>query len=153
MARPEKHGASSGGKRTSEYLAWNGAKRRVTNPRCSQWARYGGRGIDMDPRWLESFEAFLSDVGPKPSHELTLDRIDNSKGYWPGNVRWATWEEQAGNRTPRKRDPKTLRSRADAAGIDYHTAYQRIHVLGWDESRALSTPPVLRAQWSDRVAG
>jgi hypothetical protein len=58
---------------------------------------YAERGIDMDPRWRD-FAVFLTEVGPRPSRYHSIDRIDNEKGYWPGNVRWATAKEQAQNR-------------------------------------------------------
>lgn len=70
---------------------------RVLNRNHESYRHYGGRGIDMDPRWRK-FDEFFSDVGPKPSPELSLDRIDNDRGYWPDNVRWATWSEQSRNR-------------------------------------------------------
>jgi len=72
----------------SEYKAWS-------NP---DWKDYGGRGITMCAEWLNDFAAFLAHIGPKPGPSMSLDRIDNEKGYEPGNIRWATWIEQANNR-------------------------------------------------------
>jgi hypothetical protein len=61
---------------------------------------WGGRRIKMCARWAESFENFLADVGRAPSPKHTADRYPNNNGdYEPGNFRWATWEEQQGNRT------------------------------------------------------
>jgi hypothetical protein len=80
-----------------EYMTWQGMKQRCLNDNHIAWAHYGGRGIDIDPRWVASFETFLADVGPKSSPGLSIDRIDNDKGYWPGNVRWATAKEQRQN--------------------------------------------------------
>jgi hypothetical protein len=78
-------------------------KGRCLSPTHAAYENYGGRGIDIDPRWVESFKAFLADVGPKPSPELSLDRINNDLGYWPGNVQWATKLQQTTNRRPCRR--------------------------------------------------
>jgi hypothetical protein len=82
--RSTKHGHSSGGKRTAEYQAWKDAKSRCYNPNVRNYAEYGGRGIRMCDRWLHSSEAFLKDMGPKPSPLHSLDRIDNDGNYEPG---------------------------------------------------------------------
>lgn len=72
---------------TPEYSAWSGAKQRCTNPKLRQWKDYGGRGITMCAEWHASFKAFLDHIGPRPDG-MVLDRIDNDRGYEPGNVRW-----------------------------------------------------------------
>ena len=69
--------------------------RRCTNPNSVDWPRYGGRGITVCERWRR-FEGFLADMGPCPDG-LWLDRIDSNGNYEPGNVRWATFEEQLHN--------------------------------------------------------
>lgn len=89
-----KHGDSG----ISEYRAWQGAKDRCTNPNHKQWDDYGGRGIRMCERWLNSYENFIADMGYKSSPELSLDRFPDRNGdYEPGNCRWATVEEQNNN--------------------------------------------------------
>jgi hypothetical protein len=69
---------------------------RCTNPSCRQFRYYGGRGIKVFKKWFK-FEKFLEDVGERPEGR-TIERIDNSKGYEPGNVKWATWTEQSHNK-------------------------------------------------------
>lgn len=89
------HGKS----RTPEYVAWCAMKQRTTDPNHVSHAHYSGRGIVVCERWTNSFEMFLDDVGHKPHAAATLDRIDRTRGYEPGNVRWATRTEQCRNKS------------------------------------------------------
>jgi len=84
---------------TPEYAAWQNAVQRTTNPRNPEWRRYGGRGIRM---CFESFAAFVSEVGPRPSPAHSIDRIDNNGNYERGNLRWATKTQQTHNRRARR---------------------------------------------------
>lgn len=88
-----------------EWNSWRYAKNRCFNPNSEDFKNYGGRGITMCSEWRGSFEAFFSHIGLCPDG-LTLDRIDNNKGYEPGNVRWATRKQQAINRRTTK--PSTI---------------------------------------------
>ena len=94
------------GTRSPEYVVWCNMKARCLNQDHPQYPDYGGRGITIFPRWADSFEAFLDDVGPRPVHLLpeasrrsfySVDRINNDGNYEPGNVRWATPTQQRGN--------------------------------------------------------
>jgi hypothetical protein len=82
-------------KTTKTYRTWTNMRNRCGNPRCKYFKDYGGRGIIVCERW-NSFESFLQDVGEIPEG-LTIDRVDNNKGYCPENVRLATMEQQANN--------------------------------------------------------
>jgi hypothetical protein len=88
---------------TPEYNAWRNMKARVIGRRLKERRIYKLRNIKVCKRWLESFSAFLQDMGPKPSAKLSLDRINNGGDYSPKNCRWATSKQQANNRRARKR--------------------------------------------------
>jgi hypothetical protein len=68
-------------------------RQRCNNPNDGAWARYGARGIAVCPRW-DSFEAFLEDMGPKPTPRHTIDRLRSTGNYEPSNCRWATKSQQ-----------------------------------------------------------
>lgn len=74
------------------WVSWQAMIQRCTNPAASDYSRYGGAGVTVNPLWLD-FAQFLADMGERPA-ERTLDRVDNSDGYRPGNCRWATTSEQ-----------------------------------------------------------
>ena len=94
--RAKKHGMHG----TPEYNAYLTAKQRCTNPKDKDWKDYGGRGIKF---LFTSFEQWLAELGRKPSLAHSIDRKDNDGNYEPGNVRWATREEQRANQRPRKK--------------------------------------------------
>jgi hypothetical protein len=115
---------------------------RCERPQNSSFVRYGGRGIRVCERWL-SFENFLADMGERPLG-TSIDRIDNSKGYDPGNCRWATQAQQATNKRSNRYlvafgERLTLGEWARRVGISQQKLAQRIKT-GWSVERACSEP-------------
>jgi hypothetical protein len=83
---------------SAEYNAWYHLIIRCTDPNQPDYERYGGRGIKVCERWLNSFANFLADMGPRPSSEHSIDRADNNGNYERDNCRWATKDQQNSNR-------------------------------------------------------
>ena len=88
------HGKST----TKEYNIWCAMKRRCNSNKSISYENYGGRGIKVCDRWLESFENFYEDMGDRPSSDHQLDRIDNDGDYTSENCRWVLPYENANNR-------------------------------------------------------
>jgi|SRR5215813_5355532 len=127
-----------------ERRIWSQMKRRCEDPRASDYPTYGGVEVTVDTEWSQSFERFFAAVGPMPGSAYTLDRIDNSRGYEPGNVRWAPRQQQARNR--RNNTMITwdgvsmcLSAWAERLGVDRHTIGKRLQ-QGWSLDQALNTP-------------
>lgn len=136
----KKHGLSY----TPEYRAWQQMRLRCTDPGHQAWKDYGGRGITVCPQWMESPQRFLADMGSKPTAAHELDRIDNDRGYEPGNCRWVLRTtncrnrrsnrgiEHAGERLP-------LAAWAERVGAAPDVLSRRL-AAGWDMATALATP-------------
>jgi hypothetical protein len=81
-----------------EYGVWRAMRDRCNRPNNKKYSDYGGRGIGVCKEWNKSFEAFYAHLGPRPSKDHSIERMDNDGNYEPGNVKWATRSEQMKNR-------------------------------------------------------
>ena len=143
MNRPRvllKHGRSY----TPEYRAWQLMRLRCTDPKHAAYPRYGGRGITICERWLNSPTKFLADMGPRPSKRHEIDRIDNDKGYSPENCRWATRKQNDRNRRSNRilefrGERRCLVEWCELLGLRTDTVGKRL-AAGWSVERALSIP-------------
>ena len=128
--------------KSAEYHVWKGMKARCYNKNEPAYPDYGGRGITMCEEWKESFEAFYSDMGPRPSNERSIDRKDNNLGYYKENCRWATQLEQVNNRRnnlfyEHEGLTRTLGEWCRHLGLKYVTVYDRIANYGWEFGEAI----------------
>jgi hypothetical protein len=148
----KKRNTTHGESKSSEHIAWLAMKERTCNPNFLQYHNYGGRGIRVCERWLNSYENFLADVGRKPTPKHSLDRIDSNGNYEPGNVRWATRDEQANNRTSNRfveafGERLTIIQWARKTGVGRHNISNRLKA-GWTPEQAVLTP----AKYGQRIA-
>jgi hypothetical protein len=83
--------------RSKEFKAWDSMQQRCHNPRNKDYHRYGARGIQVCRRWRKAFLEFYNDMGPSPSPQHSIDRVNPNRGYYKKNCRWATPVEQQNN--------------------------------------------------------
>lgn len=138
-----KHGNAKRGQMSALYKRWAGIKQRCTDPNATNYHDYGGRGIKLHKKWFD-FAVFARDVGTPPTPEHQLDRIDNNKGYVPGNVRWVTRADNIRNsrkcrqvEIDGKRQP--VFAWLEHFGLSRSTFDARVR-RGWKVEEALSTP-------------
>lgn len=103
---------------TITYKSWGNMIQRCTNEKHKKYQDYGGRGIKVCDEWL-SFENFLADMGERKSPDLSLERIDNEKGYYKENCKWATKSEQMINRRMNKNNTSGV------VGVHFNKRKQR----------------------------
>jgi hypothetical protein len=138
-----KHGHLRGGKESPTYKVWKGAIARCEDPKHVSYRKYGALGITMDPKWRNSFEEFLKDMGERPPG-YSLDRARSFEGYKPGNCRWVTSLEQARNRGSNKLitymgETLILAEWARRLGKPRTALGKRLN-KGWSVERAFTTP-------------
>jgi hypothetical protein len=132
--------------KTKTYNSWMNLKQRCLNPKNPKFKYYGGRGIKVCNRWLDSFDNFFKDMGEVPP-KGSIERINNNGDYSPENCRWATSKEQSSNR----RSNKFITHNGETLGIcewsqrlggSVSLITYRLQ-RGWDPIEAITTPPDL----------
>lgn len=146
-----------GMRHSAEYRIWADMVARCTRPTNRSFKNYGGRGITLYAEWRKDFAAFYKYIGAKPSAHHSLDRIDNNKGYEPGNIRWATLEEQNSNKRNNRLvyyqgQQMTVARAARAAGaiVTTQMALARMR-LRWSVDKAVEAP--IQSWGGDRRSG
>lgn len=130
---------------TVEYTTWAAMKRRCYRKDLPEYPYYGGRGIKVCDRWVNSFENFFTDMGVRPSKTHSIERLNNDGDYSPENCVWAKRKTQARN----KRSNRLLTARgrtqpmfawAEEVGISGKLLHARLNALKWDVEKAIFTP-------------
>lgn len=134
-----RHGHSSRLKQSGTYESWHQMIQRCNNPKNKRYPTYGGRGIRVSEHW-KLFVNFLEDMGERPPNR-SIDRIDNDKGYFKENCRWATPKQQQRNRSNNHLitydgKTQTMAAWAEEMVIPYDTLRFRLK-RGWSIEKAL----------------
>lgn len=126
------------------YDTWKRMVYRCTSPKATDYAYYGGRGIDVCERWRDSFDSFVADMGDRPPG-MTIERKNNSLGYSPTNCIWATRQTQSRNTRWNRMltfrgETKCVGAWAEELGMDLGVICHRLDQCGWSVAQALTTP-------------
>jgi len=133
--------------KNKDRAVWEGMLKRCYDPKNNMYEYYGARGITVCPQWLgkTGYKQFISDMGPRPTPQHSLDRKKNDEGYYPDNCKWATDVEQGRNKRNNinvtfigKTQP--VSAWAEEMNIPYHALYQRIVTRKWTIERAMNEP-------------
>lgn len=132
--------------KTKTHSIWCNMRERCRNKSSMAYHNYGGRGIKVCKEWDESFLAFLKDMGPCPTAESSIERVDNDKGYCKANCTWIKKSDQSKNRRSCRKFKfngmafNTLSSLASFAGMPEATLYNRLNALNGDVDTAVTRP-------------
>ena len=137
LAPKPDHGLSE----SPTWNSWMAMRNRCLRPGATGYEQY--KDVEVCKEWANDFKAFLADMGARPEG-TTLDRIDNSRGYEPGNCRWATHREQGNNRRNNRLitalgRTDTVSNFARLTGLHKDTISHRLNI-GWTAERAVTTP-------------
>lgn len=109
VARNFKHGHAVRGEIVPEHGVWRQMINRCENPKYHQFEDYGGRGIKVCSRWRHDFAAFYADMGPRPSKQHQIERVNNNRGYGPDNCEWVLPEINGRNKRCKKKSATQVR--------------------------------------------
>lgn len=135
-----------GGRHERLYNIWHGMKLRCYTPTNKDYNNYGGRGITICEEWINDYAAFRKwALTNGYADDLSIDRIDNDKGYSPDNCRWVNTIKQNNNRRSNhlityKGETKSIADFCNEKGLSFQTIYARIVHRGWSVEKALETP-------------
>lgn len=140
LAKP--HGEARLNNETKEHRIWRYMRHRCHCATSSDYKNYGGRGITLCKEW-DNYKTFLKDMGRCPKN-CTIDRVDNEKGYFKENCRWATHKEQCNNyrynvMISYKGKMQSVKMWSEEYHISYAMLLARVHA-GWDFKKSLLTP-------------
>lgn len=149
-ARWKTHGKTG----SKEYIVYRGMIKRCTNPNEPSYKNYGGRGIAVCQRWLDSFENFLDDMGERPNGKFSLNRLNNEGNYCKENCAWSSDIEQHNNTRCNRyitRDgvTKTIAEWCRELGLNRSTVYARLY-WGVPEELAFSKEPLTGSNTNKR---
>jgi hypothetical protein len=133
-----------------EYNSWRAMRSRCLNARHPSFSNYGGRGINICDEWINNYDAFVRDMGPRPEG-ATLERINTNGDYEPGNCRWATAKEQLNNQRRCRKytlngETLTVTQWAERVGVRPDAMFRRIDHYGISPEIALVSPD-LKSGW------
>jgi len=127
---------------TRIYFKWQDIKGRCLNKNRDSYKYYGGRGIKVCDRWINSFENFYEDMKDGYRDNFSLDRIDNDGDYEPGNCRWVEWKDQCVNKSNSRK--LTLKGKTQTIAEWAREIRVSRHTLYWRANKGLSTDEILK---------